>query len=628
MNRMNSHCVSSIVLMLGVLALALASTPRPALAQTSAPAAIEVTARLATDRVYINDSVDLTIAVEGSSSPDRPTLRLPEGVEAEFAGGSDNSSTSTSIINGRVRKRDKHEFIFHYRLTPTREGTFTIPIPDVIVAGRAYSAPPVAFTAVRPGQSDDFILRVEFDRRELFVGEPTRMRIVWNLGASVSNVSFSRLTGIDGFEIGTPRDRVPAGQRASDDRTVEVPMLGRTVVGVWGDEVVRGRSVRTLSFDVIVVPKSPGRHELGPMSVTFDVGARQRSVFDVFEDRSSARRASAMSDPITIDVKPLPEKGRPADFGGLVGSYTLRTMAEPKSVSVGDPITLKLIVDGPDPTSRVEAPDLARVPGFGAFKLSGEGWRVDSGELPGPRAFSTTVRVTDPKAAEIPAIEIPYFDPGDAKYKLARSEPLPLLVRPTREITAADAVGSGRALPLPLTPATSLDSASPGLVANAQGAWVLADEGGGLAEAVRSPLVAGVLIAPPLAFLGATVLRVRRERATREDAVIAHARREAVAALRSGSTPAPQLAASLRRYAGAVLRMNPDAVTPIDCAGGSDSAGAGSRAPRQAPELAAISDVLGACDAARFGNIPEDLGGLAVRALAALEGRAKEGAAS
>ena len=613
MNPMKTQLVRAMTLVMTALA-AFACLPRPALAQNSGD--VRVTAQLSAPRVYVNDVVDLTVTVEGSNAPDRPMLRVPDGIDAEFVGGSDTSSRFTSIINGQRQERVSQGYVFQYRLTPSREGTFTIPGPEVMVNGKVHSAAPLRFSAVRPDPSDEFFLRMQVDRDDLYVGEPARLRIVWGLATSVSNVSFSRMPGQADFDLATPRDRVPTGQRGSDDRTAEVNMFGRNVVGVWGEETVNGKTMRTLTFDLIVVPKDAGRHELGPVSITFDVGARQRSPFDIFEDRSNVRRASSMSNPVNINVKPLPEKGRPADFGGLVGTFSIKSMAEPRIVSVGDPITLKLLVDGPDPTDRVIAPDLSTVPGFGAFKLSSEGWHTDSGDLVGPRAFSTTIRVSDAKVTEIPPIELASFDPREGVYKRIRSAPLPLTVRATREVTAADAVSAGAALPVPITPASSLDSAGPGLVANAEGAWVLADEGGGLMDMVRSPVIAGALIAPPLAFFAATLVRIGRQRGEHESVKIARARREALKALGEGTPDAPTIGAALRGYAGAVLHIEPAAVTPVDC----DSPGD--------PALAEIGRVLAACDAGRFGGDFGDLSTVAARARQVLSGRTTEGAAA
>src|SRR5258706_7217094 len=109
---------------------------------------------------------------------------------------------------------------------------------------------------------------------------------------------------------------------------------------------------------------------------------------------------------------------------------------------------------------------MLEVSGFEKFRLSSDGWKVDSGNLLGPRAFSTTVRVSDAGVKEIPAIAIPYFDPREGTFKRATAGPVPLTVRAAREVTASDAVGSSPRASAPAGPATVLESAGTGLVAN------------------------------------------------------------------------------------------------------------------------------------------------------------------
>ncbi len=54
-----------------------------------------------------------------------------------------------------------------------------------------------------------------------------------------------------------------------------------------------------------------------------------------------------------ITVKPIPGQGRPEDYRGAVGQYSIITQAKPTRVKVGDPITLHIGVDGTGPMDLV-----------------------------------------------------------------------------------------------------------------------------------------------------------------------------------------------------------------------------------------------------------------------------------
>lgn len=50
------------------------------------------------------------------------------------------------------------------------------------------------------------------------------------------------------------------------------------------------------------------------------------------------------SEPLELEVKPLPAEGRPDLFNGMVGEYGIEVEAEPTDVRVGEPITLTIKV--------------------------------------------------------------------------------------------------------------------------------------------------------------------------------------------------------------------------------------------------------------------------------------------
>ena len=197
--------------------------------------------------------------------------------------------------------------------------------------------------------------------------------------------------------------------------------------------------------------------------------------FNFCHDRSISR-----SQPVTLNVRPLPTQGRPANFTGLVGQFSIDASAQPTQVSVGDPIDLRVRITGPEPLDRLLAPDLARDPAFaGPFRLSADGLRLDSSQNSGSRTYSTTLRATSDRVTRVPPVELAYFDTRAGEYRVARSQPIPLTVRPTRQVTAGDAItvphadssSASRRAPtsLPLPPPIAQEpilSSAPGLRAN------------------------------------------------------------------------------------------------------------------------------------------------------------------
>src|SRR4051812_10911291 len=78
---------------------------------------------------------------------------------------------------------------------------------------------------------------------------------------------------------------------------------------------------------------------------------------DPFGNLTQQQRVPVLSEPITLEVKPLPPKAPPS-FVGAVGNFTMATEAKPKNVGVGDPITLTTTIAGRGNFDRMNGPIL------------------------------------------------------------------------------------------------------------------------------------------------------------------------------------------------------------------------------------------------------------------------------
>ncbi len=126
--------------------------------------------------------------------------------------------------------------------------------------------------------------------------------------------------------------------------------MGSSVVGKISQATVNGRTFNTITFEQVLIPRKAGALTVGPLRAAFEaiVGQRQRGFFDsIFDDLSVSERFVVSAPSAMLKVRPLPTEGRPSNFSGLVGEYTLRADASPTAVNVGDPITLSVTVHGP-----------------------------------------------------------------------------------------------------------------------------------------------------------------------------------------------------------------------------------------------------------------------------------------
>ncbi|MFG0285003.1 MAG: BatD family protein [Phycisphaerales bacterium JB039] len=566
---------------------------------------VRVSAGVSSTRAYLGDAIQFTISIESDAVPPRPQVEI-DGFAVEEAG--DSRSQSLQIINGR--RRSTVTIDYHYLLRPQREGTIQIPPIDVPVNGSVYRTQPVWVSVERPGQTEDFRIIVRPSKQTCYVGEPVTLNATIYFAAPLRGLWPSMPVDEDRARVDAARGlpQLPRGVRGQE--TLEVEIDGRQVSGVLGQVSLDGRAFRTLTFEQILTPAAPGRLEVGPVTVALDeiVGEDPRGFFDSpLRDRTRTRRVVIASDPVSLEVRPLPEAGRPANFTGLVGNYTMEIAADRSSANVGDPIELTVRINGPEPMRAARPPDLDAPGVTESFRTDSEGWRrlPDSG--PGQRAYSTTVRARSGEVTAFPALSLPYFDPELGEYRAARCGPIPLRIRPTTVVTAEDAEFG----PSPAV-RRRLGAGPPGLLANAPAEVALTSTAPALALRRVAPALGVALLAPPAACALVVAAGRRRQRADRPSA-----RAALRAARRRLAQDGPESAAlAVQTYLALRLGMAPGAVSADDAAAALDTH----------PDLGAQArTLLQDCDAVRYraGAIGDR--SLRDRAAALLRALAREG---
>lgn len=528
-----------------------------------------LSARARTDatEVYVGQPFLYQIEVSGSDRPERPDL---EELRADFtiepAGEGANNSTQISIVNGRMSRVENRGYQFNFRLTPRREGRLTIPAVEVAAEGTTAATNPIPVVVVPPEEINDFKLRLTLGERTAYVGQPVVLTTTWYVGRSVDQFRFhAPVLDDDRFEVLTPRANV------DPNRQVDIPIGDGRVTARRGRGRIDNFDFLTVSFDHVVVPKQAGELAIEPTVVSFRAireGMRRRGFFDdwVFGDPflNRGRTYETLSIPanrVALNVRPLPEEGRPANFSGLIGAFQFDASASPTDVSVGDPITLEVAVSGPAYLEYVRLPDLDEHEALRrGFQVSGE----PASELRGrSKVFTQTVRARTPSIDGIPPLEFNYFDPRTGEYATVKTDPIPLEIRGARVLTAADAEGVG----VGAAPG-EVDDRVEGIAHQYEGADALVDQPAGLRERLRSPLWLTAFAAPPLLFfalLGWTRARGvggddaarRRRRALRE-------LENELGRLRGSDEIHSRLLDALRRYLGAKLDRPAGSLTYAD----------------------------------------------------------------
>ena len=144
---------------------------------------------------------------------------------------------------------------------------------------------------------------------------------------------------------------------------------------------------------------------------------------DPFFGRS--RSVLLQSEELQIEVLPLPEQGRPAEFTGAVGRFQLSVEAQPTQVAVGDPVTLRVLVEGEGNMAAVQPLQVDAAAGVKLYdpKVEEEE-RITNGVYGGRRLFEYILIPEQGGTLNIPPLRFAYFDPHQARYALLESDPI------------------------------------------------------------------------------------------------------------------------------------------------------------------------------------------------------------
>ncbi len=351
-----------------------------------------------------------------------------------------------------------------YQVTPRKEGTFTVPALQIEVNGRVLKTEPVSLNvaaagagaggggggnAAAPGAVDrhgraEFVL----PKKSLYVGETVPIELRLLVDAQVR------------WEIEGP----PSFDSEGFTKTKTTEPRSDTVVR-------NGRTYDVLTVFTAITPTKAGKLTLGPLKFPYraQIPRAQRrnptglggSLFDdFFNDPFSGfgrvERFTAASEPLELDVKPLPVASRPANFSGAVGQFTLRAEGSPARVKVGDPITMSLSVSGSGNFDRVGAPALAEPAGWRSYPPTSTFKGDDELGIKGTKNFEVAV-IPEARKDRMPEFEFAYFDPSSAKYVTLRSHASPLQVDgdalPNPAPRPVARIDTPRATPAPSAPA-------------------------------------------------------------------------------------------------------------------------------------------------------------------------------
>ncbi|MGD0060261.1 MAG: BatD family protein [Verrucomicrobiia bacterium] len=384
---------------------------------------VSVVASVDRNHVVFGESVTLTIAVQGTQSGAQPSIPRVDGL------GFDGPSTqsSFSLNNGQMSQ----SISFVYQVTPARTGEFTIPAIAVNVGGRSYSTEPIRLVVEKGlAQNDagqELFADIRVPSRRMYPGQTEPVQVVLFSRTDVP------LRGVGGFSY--------------DADGLEFKFLQNLKTGTL---VTNGESFNVHVIEGSISPSRTGTLSLGPCILKAQLTVRRQGgsgwPFDDMFGRVEVREVPVTVDAVPIEVLPLPEEGRPADFGGAIGQWKLDVTAKPTDIAVGDPITVTIKISGNGNIDTVPMPKLGPLDGFKTYDPTTKTTKDDLNTT-GERVMQQVLIAKSTDVKELPEVRLAYFDPEARAYKTAVQTPIKLVVKAGTGGQTTIVSGGGRLRP-------------------------------------------------------------------------------------------------------------------------------------------------------------------------------------
>lgn len=372
----------------------------------------------------VDQGTILTITVSGAGRI--TNIELPEiaGVSFQNRG----QSSRVNIINGEMSSSLTQSYLVQVQ----QPGTYTIPPIKVSAGGESSLTRPLSFevtaaSAGNTGSTSSGSEEVAFLTLDLagdhYPGEivPVRIKAYFN---QRYKTDINSLPVLKGEGVAMPQLKDKPQQSA---------------------ERVNGVGYHVLSWDTTLTGLKVGKHSLSlGMEASLMLPQRRRPLspfggglfddpmlndpfFDNFFGGMQRKPIEVRSPEAIFSVIPLPEEGRPEDFRGAIGDFSLKVTSDRLQSEIGEPLKVMIEISGRGNFERLEAPVFPESPVWKTYAPTSS--FVENGNsFTGSKTFEMAVVAREAGVKEIPELTFSFFDPTKKSYVTVRSPKLAVQV--------------------------------------------------------------------------------------------------------------------------------------------------------------------------------------------------------
>lgn len=390
---MNS--IKNIILLLTILFASMVS------------AQVKFEAKVSKTKLGVNER----LRIDFEMNQDGDNFSPPDFTNFTVIGGP-NQSVSNSWING-VRSYKK---TYSYFLAPTKRGNFTLSQASINVKGKIYKTTPIKIQVTAaidmPKDPNDpnylaaenIHLVAEISKTKPYLNEA--ITVVYKLYVSPK-------IAVDNWnEIDIPR--------YNDFWSQNINTQGQQVQnGTYKGEEYRYLILRK----TVLYPQKSGKLNIEPLTldISMRVPSKRRDIFGSFLMTRVNRTVSAGNK--TINVKALPQAGKPADFTGAVGNFKLDVSSSKTELDATESLQLKIKVKGNGNLKLFKLPKISLPSSLEVYEPEHkENVKTNLAGMRGSIEDTYTVVPQFKGKYPIPSISFSYFDVKTETYKTLSSD--------------------------------------------------------------------------------------------------------------------------------------------------------------------------------------------------------------
>jgi len=350
----------------------------------------------------LDDTISVELIIKADSSV--TVSGYPEAENLVLSGRpSSTTMQSVQIINGK--QTSSYTTTYRLNYLPEKEGWATLKPVYVLYKGKKYVSNSLKFKIKKDSNKEDsstnfeypfdkeIFITAQLDKTNIYVGE--QFKITYSIYHRIS-VDFVERPTTPNYKHFWIED-LSNGIKNSRSR--------RKVYNGYYFNV-------TPFFKVALFGSKAGTFILPELKTKF-----RSSILSFSGSNRTYRRKS---NKIEVKILPLPEKGKPKDFNsGNVGDYEFSFSLSKKKVSVNEPLTIKMTVEGKGNINNVVLPDLSGLKS--SFKLyepiekqevSNDGYYVR-----GKKTVTIALKGLIPGKHKLKGLKFSFFDTQTKKYK-------------------------------------------------------------------------------------------------------------------------------------------------------------------------------------------------------------------